>query len=79
MAMHVRLPGRAHAQAGPTHATITALLRPLGRVHPALDSGKTAARKAGVARDRRVMRADAKAKAATPRKPVARKPAAKTP
>lgn len=63
----------------PTYATITALLRSLGkRIQPAY-SGKMAARKAGVARGRRVMRADAKAKASRPRKPVARKPTAKTP
>jgi DNA-binding XRE family transcriptional regulator len=63
----------------PTYATITALLRPLGKRVQLVDGRKVAARKAGAAPARRPNRTGAKRKASRSRKPAGRKPTAKTP
>jgi transcriptional regulator with XRE-family HTH domain len=63
----------------PTYATITALLRPLGKRVQLVDGGKVAARKAAAAPARRAARAGPRRKASRARKPAARKPGAKTP
>lgn len=61
----------------PTYATITALLRPLGKRFQLIDGEKITARKTGGDRIRPVKRTDAKPKASRPRKPAARKRATK--
>jgi DNA-binding XRE family transcriptional regulator len=63
----------------PTYATITALLRPLGKRLQLVDGAMTNARKAGGDRARRAMRTNANPPASRPRKPAARKSTAKTP
>ncbi len=62
----------------PTYATITALLRPLGKRVQLVDDGKITAGKAGGGHVLPVKRTSARPKASRPHKPAARKPAAKT-